>query len=117
MFESPRRHHSSLLADFDDVPTREPMTDKFHKIKLSRHQQQNLNYEVPGHDLTREEAEEIIRNPAHTDTQPDGRERFWGFVRSKQYRVAVSATVSAAVSGVVSVGRVVTGHRDRTPRG
>ncbi len=92
------------------------MIDKFDKIKLSRHQQQNLDDEVPGHDLTREEAEEIIRNPDHTDTQPDGRERFWGFVRSKQYRVAVSATASAAMSGVVSVGRVITGHRDRPPK-
>ncbi len=92
------------------------MTEKFDKIKLSRHQQQNLDDEVPGHDLTREAAEEIIRNPVHTDTQPDGRERFWGFVGQKTYRAVVSAAASAVASTVLSVGRVVTGHRDRTPK-
>ena len=59
------------------------MTDKFDKIKLSRQQQQNLDDEVPGHDLKREDAEEIIRNPVHTDTHPDGRERFWGHCQIK----------------------------------
>ncbi len=98
--------------NIDDFRTHRPMIDKFDKIKLSRHQQANLEDGVPGHDLTRDEAEEIIKNAVRTETQPDGRGRFWGIVGQKPYRVVVSAVASA----VTSVGRVVTAHRSRTPK-
>ena len=92
------------------------MKYKFEKVKLSRHQQDHLENDNPGHDLAAAEADEIMHSPIKVDVQADGRERFWGYVRGKLYRVTVSATTTTTSRGVLGVERVVSGHRDSLPK-
>jgi hypothetical protein len=88
----------------------------FEKVKLSRHQQANVNTRRGGHDISAADARAIMENYIEVEVQQDGRERFWGYVRGELYRVVVSATTTDGDFEVLGVERVVTAHRDRLPK-
>jgi hypothetical protein len=88
----------------------------FDKIKHSGHQREQIPG-APGHDCTEAEAESIIASPLATSVQEDGRFRYWGLVRGKIYRLAVSLSYSLSTTlDFITVGRVVTAHRHRLPK-
>ena len=72
-----------------------------------------------GHDVTVDAATLVIRNPFHSEVQPDGRLRLYGWHPdyNNPIRVATSATVSAVASGMeVPVQRIVNAFQDSRAR-
>ena len=72
-----------------------------------------------GHDVTIDAATLVIHEPFHTEHQPDGRLRLYGWHPDYVHpiRTVTSATVSTAASGVmVPVQRIVNALQDRGAR-
>jgi hypothetical protein len=87
------------------------MRPKFDKIKLSRHQRDNLAQGISGHQYDERHAERLVDEGSHT-RQEDGRDLFHGLVEGKPVQTTISATFSASYS----IGRVVTTHRRGRPK-
>ena len=86
---------------------------KYDKLRSKPHHQKRLAEQGTGHDVPLADAEELIESAVFKETQPDGRERYKGWLRSKFYRVIVSALPV----GQWLIGTIVTAHRDRPPKG
>jgi hypothetical protein len=85
---------------------------EYDKIKLGKHQKENIEGNRPGHLYGESEASDVIAGAKQSGTQADGRIWYWGDVAAK----GVMVIVSVAVSGVHTIGRVVTAHRRNKPK-